>query len=214
MGFLIENAATRASLKSAFDHLFCKYGRDFSDDDEIDLTDLSIVKLGKHVAQERPRDFGDCYRKPTLQEELHRRMKIEGDEEDFVDPLDAEKEETYDDVFVRLSGKVKEAQIRSRLRPMMPFSPLPPLPEIVTRRPRKKKTKSKLVKEVKKESVEPQAVVTINEPSINERFDRCLTSIIQSEDAPASLCLFAAPSICKCNGLGCFNCKLISICVE
>lgn len=57
---------TRDSLKEAFESLFDKYGKEFDDDDEIDILSLEVVrksttKNGSNV--QKPRKFGFLYKK-------------------------------------------------------------------------------------------------------------------------------------------------------
>ena len=59
---------TRDSLKQAFESLFEKYGRDFDDDDEIDILSLEVVKKSskKDSLAQKPRKFGFLYKKQGL----------------------------------------------------------------------------------------------------------------------------------------------------
>lgn len=218
-GFLIENAATRASLKSAFDHLFCKYGREFEDDDEIDLADLSIVNIGGHVLREKTRGFGSCYKKATREQD--RALALEAAREVVVEE---EQEDNYDDVFKRISGNVKAAQMRARFEPLT-FSPLPPL-----RPPRRTesnqsigsprtKTASKLrelvlsesEEEVGDGSEEDQSMASMASPSRDRlrpsfSFDEHLQAILAKEQRPIT-------GTCACRSPSCFDCHLMSICL-
>lgn len=56
---------TRDSLKEAFENLFEKYGKEFDDDDEIDIISLEVVKKSnkKDSELQRPRKFGFLYKK-------------------------------------------------------------------------------------------------------------------------------------------------------
>ena len=56
---------TRDSLKHAFENLFEKYGKEFDDDDEIDILSLKVVKKSNTKSKEvqRPRKFGYLYQK-------------------------------------------------------------------------------------------------------------------------------------------------------
>lgn len=56
---------TRDSLKEAFEILFEKYGKEFDDDDEIDIMSLEVVKKSnkKDPELQRPRKFGFLYKK-------------------------------------------------------------------------------------------------------------------------------------------------------
>lgn len=66
MSFLIQNCATRESLKHAFENLFAKYDKEFTDDDEIDLSDLSLVKKGHHLSRlSQKQNFGCVFRRPS-----------------------------------------------------------------------------------------------------------------------------------------------------
>jgi len=65
----IENTATRKSLKNAFDGIFARYGRKFEDDDEIDLTELAVVKRGHHLSMSETREFGSVYRSDQYRSE-------------------------------------------------------------------------------------------------------------------------------------------------
>lgn len=207
MGFLIENAETRASLQSAFDHLFRKYGRDFDDDDEINLEDLSITKVGGHVGLDRPRLFGSIYRRSrdgaTASDML----------DDFDDPLleKEEEEENYDDVFVRLSGRVKEAQLRSlgapavlsprrlgpgrRLRPIEEILEECSIPDSPVVRKRRKRQDT---------AAAPQHDGATRGPSrsVAEEFDDRLWELV-SAAGPVGLC--------SCRGKQCFDCVLLAL---
>lgn len=56
---------TRDSLKQAFESLFEKYGKEFDDDDEIDILSLKVVKksISKSREGQRPKKFGYLYQK-------------------------------------------------------------------------------------------------------------------------------------------------------
>lgn len=56
---------TRDSLKQAFESLFEKYGKEFDDDDEIDILSLKVVKKSNFKSKDiqRPRKFGYLYQK-------------------------------------------------------------------------------------------------------------------------------------------------------
>lgn len=60
--FALENAQTRQSLRNVFDNIFVKYGRDFNEDDEIDLVNLKVTKRGGHLARLRTLSFGTVFR--------------------------------------------------------------------------------------------------------------------------------------------------------
>lgn len=60
--FAIENAKTRNSLRTVFENIFAKYGRDFEEDDEIDLISLSVIKPGGHLARIKPLAFGRAFK--------------------------------------------------------------------------------------------------------------------------------------------------------
>jgi len=227
-GFLFENAATRASLKSAFDHLFCKYGREFEDDDEIDLSDLSIIKRGGHVGSEKARGFGSCYKKSRHM------VLMESQQQDYSshpELEDEEQEDTYDDVFKRLSGKVKDAQMRTRAEPLT-FSPLPPFrpfrpPEhktIANGSPRAKMNSSlrRLALEDSTEEYTEDEIETSevdSQPESEEKlqfvpvarsnsFDDHLLAFINADDQKL------LSHACRCAMHDCFNCHLISICLQ
>lgn len=65
MSFLFGLQKTRDSLKEAFEALFDKYGREFDDDDEIDIMSLEVVKhhQGRRTDAQRPKKFGFLYKK-------------------------------------------------------------------------------------------------------------------------------------------------------
>ena len=65
MTFLFGLQKTRDSLKEAFESLFEKYGREFDDDDEIDILSLEVVKKSsnKDSMIQKPRKFGFLYKK-------------------------------------------------------------------------------------------------------------------------------------------------------
>lgn len=60
--FAIENTRTRNSLRTVFEGIFQKYGRDFDEDDEVDLLSLKVVKAGGHLARIKPLAFGRAFR--------------------------------------------------------------------------------------------------------------------------------------------------------
>lgn len=227
-GFLIENAATRASLKSAFDHLFLKYGREFADDDEIDLADLSIIKHGNHVAREQPRYFGTCFKKSTLLQQQQQQLCTENNLPNSLpeDPIERDKrqqEENYDDVFVRLSGKVKEAH---RIRQILPMSPIPSLvfqPAIEqkssSKRPSSLKDVIQIVPKKPKKS-KPKVSISQNrridqQEEAEFNFDDILAGIIWYTEGISLLSskpLKSIEHICNCCRSTCFDCSLIDIC--
>lgn len=65
MSFMFGLQKTRDSLKEAFESLFDKYGREFDDDDEIDILSLEVVKKSttKSSNIQKPRKFGFLYKK-------------------------------------------------------------------------------------------------------------------------------------------------------
>lgn len=65
MSFIFGLQKTRDSLKEAFENLFEKYGREFDDDDEIDIMSLEVVRKSSKRDPEvqRPRKFGFLYKK-------------------------------------------------------------------------------------------------------------------------------------------------------
>lgn len=65
MSFMFGLQKTRDSLKEAFESLFEKYGKEFDDDDEIDIMSLEVVKKSnkKDSELQRPRKFGFLYKK-------------------------------------------------------------------------------------------------------------------------------------------------------
>ncbi len=65
MSFLFGMQKTRDSLKEAFETLFEKYGREFEDDDEIDILSLEVVHKSrkKKSALQKPKKFGFLYKK-------------------------------------------------------------------------------------------------------------------------------------------------------
>lgn len=65
MSFMFGLQKTRDSLKEAFENLFEKYGKEFDDDDEIDIISLEVVKKSnkKDSELQRPRKFGFLYKK-------------------------------------------------------------------------------------------------------------------------------------------------------
>ncbi len=66
MSIVFELQKTKDSLKQAFENLFEKYGREFEEDDEIDLFSLEVVKTGKQgiisVQSSRKQKFGYLYK--------------------------------------------------------------------------------------------------------------------------------------------------------
>ena len=72
--FSIENSETRKSLKSVFENIFAKYGREFDEDDEVDLMSLQVTRPGGHLARLKPVHFGAAFKRkppPNPQEELN-----------------------------------------------------------------------------------------------------------------------------------------------
>lgn len=65
--FSIANTETRRSLKAVFENIFAKYGRDFVEDDEIDLVSLEVTKPGGHLARIKPLQFGEAFRRKMVQ---------------------------------------------------------------------------------------------------------------------------------------------------
>lgn len=60
--FALENSRTRNSLRSAFENIFEKYGREFAEDDEIDLVNLEVTLAGGHLARIKRMEFGRVFR--------------------------------------------------------------------------------------------------------------------------------------------------------
>ena len=65
MSFMFGLQKTRDSLKEAFENLFEKYGKEFDDDDEIDIMSLEVVKKSTSMNSEmqKPLKFGFLYKK-------------------------------------------------------------------------------------------------------------------------------------------------------
>jgi hypothetical protein len=61
MEVAIEHDRTRQRLKHAFERLFDKYDKNFSEDDEIDIVNLQIVKRGRTLRKMRSVEIGDAY---------------------------------------------------------------------------------------------------------------------------------------------------------
>lgn len=208
---LFENAQTRASLKSAFDNLFKKYGRDFADDDEIDLLDLEIVKGGNHIGREKRRDFGSCFKKTSyeLTESADTGPSMQNE---MKDPM----EENYDDIFVRLTQKVQKAQAfplpplrRSHASPTVTLSPdlriTPMKPKVVENNISYISLKKKLNMESPKNHCKAKKV----------SFNDILLELIEKEEAELdkiadSIC----EKLCKCESPKCFECSLINACLS
>lgn len=73
MSIMFGMQKTRDSLKQAFENLFDKYGREFDDDDEIDILSLEVVKKStkKDSNVQKPRKFGFLYKKSGNHELNH-----------------------------------------------------------------------------------------------------------------------------------------------
>ena len=89
MSFLIQNLATRESLKNAFDNLFAKYDKEFTDDDEIDLSDLSLAKKGQHLSRlSHKQNFGCVFRRisyTSSNSDYHREINLNDGTKDILD---------------------------------------------------------------------------------------------------------------------------------
>ena len=58
-----EHEKTRQSLQLAFETIFAKFDCSFSDDDEVDIEELRVVKKGKTLRQAPVRPFGSVFRR-------------------------------------------------------------------------------------------------------------------------------------------------------
>lgn len=85
--FSIANTETRRSLKTVFENIFAKYGREFVEDDEIDLVSLEVTKPGGHLARIKPLQFGEAFRRKVAQpsEASHASPTFETTEEDIFE---------------------------------------------------------------------------------------------------------------------------------
>ncbi|PJF16895.1 hypothetical protein PSACC_03309 [Paramicrosporidium saccamoebae] len=83
--FAIENEQTRKSLKSAFENIFAKYGRDFAEDDEVDLGSMEVTKPGGHLARLKSVAFGRAFkdRQHSFDKEFEHKAPLEIDEDVF-----------------------------------------------------------------------------------------------------------------------------------
>lgn len=63
--FSFQNLETRKSLKSVFENIFVKYGREFEEDDEIDLMSFEVTKAGGHLARTKPLKFGNVFKRKS-----------------------------------------------------------------------------------------------------------------------------------------------------
>lgn len=59
----IEHEETRQSLACAFESIFSKFDRPFSDDDEVDIGRLKVVKKGSTLRHAPRRPFGSVFRR-------------------------------------------------------------------------------------------------------------------------------------------------------
>lgn len=196
---LIENAQTRASLKSAFDHLFRKYGRDFSDDDEIDLMGLEIVKGGKHIDKVQPRYFGSCFKRT---EASASRAAGEAKSDRPTHPparVASRDDDTYEDVFVQLSQRVRQAS----------SFPLPPLHRRDIRPTGKApgaRPAAPHISKPKRHSGSSSSRSAPEGPRSRE-FGEVLWDIIRLEARSAG----PVARVCVCNRLECFSCAMVNI---
>jgi hypothetical protein len=208
---LFENAQTRASLKSAFDNLFKKYGRDFADDDEIDLLDLEIVKGGKHIGREKRRDFGSCFKKTS--HELIGSTDDPSGKNEMSDPM----EENYDDIFVRLTQKVQKAQAfplpplrRSHASPTVTLSPDLRITPIKTKLLENNISTISL-KDNSKNMESPRNRSKPKKASFNDM----LLELIEAEEAELDkIADNVCDKLCKCESPKCFECSLINACLS
>ncbi len=210
MSFLFENAATRESLKLAFDKLFAKYDREFDDDDEIDLSNMSVVKVGGHVMKEKKRGFGTCYKNHRRPDSSSRaELGTDSIMEEMLD--DSDQPDVYDDVFVKLTGKVKEAQLKR-----VPFSPMNK--KVVKRKRGRPSMTSQLrnlvmFSESDNSDVEKEMNDKVTEVAeTTELFDIFLRRLIMEEGHQDPLHDHMG-SICKCHSTSCFDCHLQRICL-
>lgn len=99
--FAIENTRTRNSLRTVFEGIFQKYGRDFDEDDEVDLLSLKVVKAGGHLARIKPLAFGRAFRGKGPQQSAD-------DAPGWLptDPLDEDEDDLGEDVF-EFGGRVR-----------------------------------------------------------------------------------------------------------
>lgn len=58
-----EHEKTRQSLQLAFETIFAKFDCSFSDDDEVDIGELRVVKKGKTLRRAPVRPFGSVFRR-------------------------------------------------------------------------------------------------------------------------------------------------------
>lgn len=104
-----EHEKTRQSLQLAFETIFAKFDCPFSDDDEVDIEELRVVKKGKTLRQAPVRPFGSVFRR----EHDHSTLSDENSEtDDAYTTVD-------DDEYLRsmhrdLVGKRQNIQERSK----------------------------------------------------------------------------------------------------
>ena len=60
-----EHERTRQSLQLAFENIFAKFDRPFSEDDEVDIAGLRVVKRGKTLGRAPVRPFGSVFRQES-----------------------------------------------------------------------------------------------------------------------------------------------------
>jgi len=189
MSFTIENSRTRASLRNAFEQLFCKYGHDFKDDDEIDLTDLTIVKRGKHLSRIKTLQFGNSF---------HRPRKDHGNLELDNTLVDGGEDE---DIFVKLS-KVSAAGrsgIWSETNNLAKR-----LIELDEGREKSREKKFKGETHIKKANPS----LSIDRSNQLKAFDSIFKFIIFSNEKCELL------EACKCKRKDCFECCIFKICIK
>jgi hypothetical protein len=129
-----------------------------------------------------------------------------------------EQDDNYDDVFVRISGKVKAAQMK-RIHDPLTFSPLPPLRPLrpIEAEPKVKTTtvSSRLSRLVLSDSgSESESESAGKRRKKSDRpiysFDAHLWIIVGLDEIHSPN--YSSHSMCKCHEPSCFDCHLINIC--
>lgn len=184
--FSIANTETRRSLKTVFENIFAKYGRDFAEDDEIDLVSLEVTKPGGHLARIKPLQFGEAFRRRTGQPSVGPPISP------APEPCDGED----DDVFgpsIRALGQSEDEERATRATASQ--------------------LRSNLVNAIAQSGTIPQRKRLKGVPNRGQKkrrkktrtFDSILTEILE-EEARATIVGLRAP-----HATGCLDCLLFSV---
>lgn len=76
-----EHEDVRKSLELAFSSIFDRYNHDFSSDDELDLANMTVAKLGKKLTDAPAMPFGSIFKKNRGNGSLNSSSDSDTDEE-------------------------------------------------------------------------------------------------------------------------------------